>query len=138
GGWAGTIVYQGLAAAVAAGYAGVSTDTGHVGGSAQFALGHPEKLNDLAFRSQHEMTIKAKALVEAHYGSAPQISIWNGCSQGGRQGLELAERYPADYDATVAGAPAANWMNIHAGRMILNRLVNATSDSVIPASKYLM
>jgi hypothetical protein len=50
---------------LAAGYAGVSTDTGHVGGSAQFALGHPEKLNDLAFRSQHEMTVKAKATAAA-------------------------------------------------------------------------
>jgi feruloyl esterase len=138
GGWAGTISYAALASAVAAGYAGVSTDTGHVGGSAQFAMGHPEKLIDLAYRSQHEMTVKAKALVEAFYGSAPKVSIWNGCSQGGRQGIELAERYPDDYHATIAGAPAVNWMNIHAGRMVLNRFMNRSAESAIPASKYPM
>jgi feruloyl esterase len=46
GGWAGVISYSALAEAVKAGYAGASTDTGHVGGSGSFALGHPEKLID--------------------------------------------------------------------------------------------
>ena len=61
GGWAGVISYSALADAVKAGYAGASTDTGHVGGSGSFALQHPEQLIDFSWRSEHEMTLKAKA-----------------------------------------------------------------------------
>src|SRR5207247_8693093 len=59
GGWAGTIPYPGMADAVVAGYVAAGTDTGHVGNTAEFALGHPEKLIDLAYRSIHEMTVQA-------------------------------------------------------------------------------
>ncbi len=136
GGWAGTISYPALAAAVAAGYAGASTDTGHTGNTAQFALGHPEKVIDLAYRSVHEMTVKAKTIIEAHYGNAPKSSYWNGCSQGGRQGLAEAQRYPADFDGIVAGAAAWNQMYLHAGRLAINKVANRTPDSNIPQSKY--
>src|SRR5262245_3795594 len=136
GGWAGTISYTALAGAVAAGYATVSTDTGHVGNSGAFALGHPEKVTDFAYRSVHEMTVKAKALIDAFYGTRPTLSIWNGCSQGGRQGITEAVRYPTDFDGVIAGAPAVNWIHLHAGRMAINRAVNATPASVIPSAKY--
>src|SRR3989442_6839233 len=53
GGWAGAIPYGSLAGALASGYATAGTDTGHVGGTADFAMGHPEKLIDLAYRSIH-------------------------------------------------------------------------------------
>ena len=91
GGWAGTIPYTAIAAAVAAGYAGAGTDTGHVGGNADFALGHPEKVIDLAYRSIHEMTVQSKSIVNAMYGSPAKLSYYNGCSQGGRQGRRGAE-----------------------------------------------
>jgi feruloyl esterase len=136
GGWAGSISYPALASAVAAGYATVSTDTGHVGNSGAFALGHPEKVTDFAYRSVHEMTVKAKAVIDAFYGTRPTLSIWNGCSQGGRQGITEAVRYPTDFDGIIAGAPAVNWIHLHAGRMAINRAVNATPASVIPPSKY--
>ena len=136
GGWTGSIPYQAMAAAVAAGYATAGTDTGHVGNTAAFALGHPEKLIDFGYRAVHEMTVKAKAVIDAFYGAAPTLSIWNGCSQGGRQGVAEAVRYPADFDAIVAGAPAVNFVHLHAGRMAINHAVNATPASVIPASKY--
>src|SRR5262245_31613116 len=87
GGWAGTIPYAALARTLASGYAGAGTDTGHTGNNADFALGHPEKVIDLAYRSIHEMTVHAKTIIKAHYGSAPKVSYYNGCSQGGRQGL---------------------------------------------------
>jgi len=138
GGWAGTIVYNALATAVTAGYAAVNTDTGHVGGTAAFALGHPEKLTDMAYRAVHEMTIKAKLLVDLYYGSAPKLSFWNGCSLGGRQGITEALRYPADFDAIVAGAPAVNWMNLHVGRLALNLNANKTPDAAIAPAKYPM
>src|SRR5215813_14164472 len=106
GAWAGNISYPAMATALAAGYATVSTDTGHTGGDAKFMVGHPEKLVDFEERAVHEMTLTAKAIVDAYYGTAPKASYFNGCSTGGRQALTAAQRYPLDFDAIVAGAPA--------------------------------
>jgi len=72
GGWAGTIGYAAMATALAAGYATTSTDTGHVGNTASFALGHPEKVIDIGYRAVHEMTVQAKAIVNGYYNSAPK------------------------------------------------------------------
>ncbi len=136
GGWAGVISYPALAQAVAAGYAGASTDTGHVGNTAAFAIGHPEKVIDMGYRAVHEMTVKAKAIMDAYYGTGPKMSFWNGCSQGGRQGMTEAQRYPADFDAIVAGAPAVNWMTLHGVRMAIHQKAHATEDSAIAPDKY--
>jgi feruloyl esterase len=138
GGWAGTIPYAALAAAVADGYAGAGTDTGHVGNNADFALGHPEKLIDLAYRSIHEMTVQAKTIIKEHYGSPAKFSYYNGCSQGGRQGLAAAQKYPEDFNGIIAGAAAWNQMRMHAARTALNLSVNKDPDSVIPPSRYTM
>lgn len=138
GGWAGTIPYAALAGAVAAGYAGAGTDTGHTGNSADFALGHPEKVIDLAYRSIHEMTVQSKAVVNAHYGSPAKFSYYNGCSQGGRQGLAAAQKYPEDFNGIIAGAASWNQMRAHAARVALNLIVNKEADSVIPPGKYPM
>jgi len=107
-----------------------------VGNTASFALGHPDKVIDFGYRAVHEMTAKAKAVIDAFYGQPASLSIWNGCSQGGRQGVAAAVRYPADFDAVVAGAPAVNYMHLHAGRMAMNRMVNASAAAVIPPAKY--
>jgi len=136
GGWTGSVPYPAMANAVLGGYATAGTDTGHVGNTAAFALGHPEKVIDFGYRAVHEMTVKAKSIIDAFYGSAPTLSIWNGCSQGGRQGVAEAVRYPADFDGIIAGAPAVNFINMHAGRVAMNRSVNATPAGAIPASKY--
>jgi feruloyl esterase len=136
GGWAGTISYPAMAAALNAGYATASTDTGHVGGTADFALGHPEKLIDLAYRSMHEMTVQAKVIINEHYGSAAKYSYYNGCSQGGRQGLAEAQRYPEDFNGIIAGASAWDQMRMMGERTALNVVVNKDADSVIPAIKY--
>src|SRR5687767_11304496 len=102
GGWTGSIPYPAMAAALAGGYATAGTDTGHVGNTAAFALGHPEKVIDFGYRAVHEMTVQAKKVVDAFYGMPVRLSIWNGCSQGGRQGVAEAVRYPADFDAIIA------------------------------------
>jgi feruloyl esterase len=115
GGWSGNIVYPALGAAVSRGYAAASTNTGHDGGDASFAPGHPEKLVDFAYRAVHEMTVKAKALAETYYGNAPARSYWNGCSSGGKQGLKEAQKFPRDYDGIIAGAPANYWTHLMAG-----------------------
>jgi feruloyl esterase len=135
GGYVGNIGYAGLGNAVKAGYAAGNTDTGHVGGTADFALGHPELVTDFAYRAVHEMTLKSKAVVEAFYGKAPARSYYNGCSQGGRQGLEEAQKFPADYDGIVSGAPAV----YHTAGMIRNiAAAQATlgdPDAYVPAAK---
>src|SRR4029078_5112070 len=100
------------------GFAAGSTDTRHEGASGSFALDANGRLNwplirDNAYLGIHEMTVVGKALAEAFYGTAPQRSYFNGCSTGGRQGLMEAQRYPADYDGVVAGAPAINWTKLH-------------------------
>jgi feruloyl esterase len=138
GGWAGSISYSALAAALAAGYATASTDTGHAGNTAAFALDHPEKLVDMGYRAVHEMTVQGRAIVDAYYGSRPTRSIWNGCSQGGRQAITEAERYPADYDAILAGAPAIYNMELHVTRVALNAFVHRTAESSIPTEKFAM
>ena len=106
--WAGTISYGEMGAALARGYAVAATDTGHTGNglTAEFAVGHPEKLVDFGHRAVHETAVTAKRVIAAFYGSGPQKSYWNSCSTGGRQGLMEAYRYPDDYDAISAMAPA--------------------------------
>jgi feruloyl esterase len=134
GGWAGVISYPALANAVQEGYATSSTDTGHEGGNAKFAVGHPEKIVDFAYRAVHEMTIKSKAILTAYYGRGPRLSYWNGCSTGGRQGLMEAQRYPEDFDAIVAGAPANFQTHLHAFDMDLQSAVRQPGAAV-PAAK---
>jgi feruloyl esterase len=135
GGWSGVINYGGLANAVKHGFASASTDTGHAGGSAEFAYGHPEKLIDFAYRSEHEMTVKAKALISAFYGAAPKHSYWNGCSSGGKQGLKEAQKYPEDYDGIIAGAPANNWVALLSSDMMNTVALLKDSRSTIPQPK---
>src|SRR5215471_1652782 len=106
GGWAGTISYTALAEGVRGGYATASTDTGHSTPGGGFVAGHPEKLIDFSWRSEHEMTVKAKVVVQAFYGAAARRSYWNGCSTGGRQALKEAQMFPDDFDGLIAGAPA--------------------------------
>jgi feruloyl esterase len=105
GGWAGVISYSALAEGVRGGYAAASTDTGHSTPGGSFVAGHPEKLIDFSWRSEHEMTVKAKAIVAAFYGAAARRSYWNGCSTGGRQALKEAQMFPDDFDGIIAGAP---------------------------------
>ncbi|MDQ4112599.1 MAG: tannase/feruloyl esterase family alpha/beta hydrolase [Actinomycetota bacterium] len=101
--------------AVADGYVGSVTDTGH--SSTQFNgewAWSPTGMNyaqiqDFAYRANHEMAVKSKRMIEAYYGQGPAYSYWDGCSTGGREGLTEAMRYPDDFDGVVAGAPAINW-----------------------------
>jgi Tannase and feruloyl esterase len=114
GGYAGSISFSGLADAVRHGYATASTDTGHEdsGTSAQWALNHPEKIVDFGHRAIHETAIGAKAIIHTFYGEDPKKSYFNSCSNGGRQALMEAQRYPADYDGIIAGAPANYWTHL--------------------------
>jgi feruloyl esterase len=136
GGWGWSINEADLARMLKRGYAAASTDTGHTGGSASFAMGHPEKLTDFGHRAVHWMTMHAKAIVEAYYGRAPRWSYFTGCSSGGRQGLMEAQRYPEDYDGIVAGAPTNNWTNMMFGRIWVAHATLLEKDAYIPPAKY--
>ena len=136
GGWAGTIGYPAMAQALARGYATTSTDTGHSTPGGGFALGHPEKLADYAYRSEHEMTVKAKAIVNAFYGSAPNRSYFNGCSTGGRQALTEAWRYPDDFDGIIAGAAANPKTHLDTWRIWMGLETLKDPAARIPKEKY--
>jgi Tannase and feruloyl esterase len=109
-----------IASTAAAGVAGVegavssTTDTGHAGPGGAFAMNPDGTINkalwtDFASRAIHEQAVKTKALATAYYGTAPKYSYWDGGSTGGRQGLNLAQNHPADFDGMVALYPAINW-----------------------------
>jgi len=136
GGWSGAINVNALEAALLRGYATSSTDTGHQGSSASFALGHPEKLIDYAWRSEHEMTVKAKAIVAAFYGRGPRLSYWNGCSAGGKQAMKEAQRFPDDFDGIVAGSPGLDWVARATLSMWVAQAVHKDGASYIPPAKY--
>lgn len=106
--WAGQLSYSQLADPLSRGYAVATTDTGHTGSglTAEWAIGHTQKLIDFGHRAVHVMTVTAKAAIKDYYGKGPSYSFWNSCSTGGRQGLMAAFRYPEDYDAISAMAPA--------------------------------
>jgi len=113
GGFAGAIPRGSFAGPVKAGYAVAGTDDGHqetVGTKADWALGHPEKLIDFGYRALKEATDIARALIVAEKASKPTKSYFYGCSDGGREALMEAQRYPTDFDGIVAGAPA-NYMS---------------------------
>jgi feruloyl esterase len=105
--------------ALEAGYATLSTDNGHVtdpeapnGGSEnRWALDHPQKMVDFAWRAVHSASIAAKDIVAKYYGRKPVESYFVGCSTGGRQALMEATRFPDDFNGIIAGAPAWHWTN---------------------------
>jgi tannase/feruloyl esterase len=135
GGWSGAITPNTLAGAVRRGYATAMTDTGHQGGSGSFALGHPEKLIDFAYRAVHETAVQSKAVIAAYYGKGPRLSYWNGCSSGGKQGLKEAQRFPDDFDGIIAGAPANYWTHLTAQSVWTVEAAKADPASDIPAAK---
>src|SRR4051812_5862407 len=117
GGFAGSIDFRALGDNVRRGYATAATDTGHEGEAADgsWAYKHPEKVVDFGYRALHLTTLNAKELVKAFYNNAPQHAYFDSCSDGGREALVEAQRFPEDFDGILAGAPANNWTNMVAG-----------------------
>jgi tannase/feruloyl esterase len=92
-----------------------ATDDGHVGRTpavvddGSWGAHDQAARDDFEFRAPHVVSRASKAIIQAFYGSPPKKSYFTGCSDGGREGLLLAQRYPADFDGIVAGAPANYW-----------------------------
>ncbi len=136
GGFAGYIDYPGLGTAISSGFASASTNTGHDGTpiDASWAKGHPDKVVDFGWRAIHETAVTAKAIIQAFYGEAPTHNYFTGCSNGGRQALMEAQRFPADYDGIVAGAPANYWTKVFA-TFIFDMQAMAPQGAYIGAEK---
>ena len=137
GGFAGAIGYAGMANAISHGYATASTDTGHSGEGtdASWAFRHQEKAIDFGYRAIHEAAVTAKAVISAFYGDGPRRSYFNSCSNGGRQALIEAQRYPADYDGIIAGAPANYWTHLLTAAIFDMQATAADTAAYIPATK---
>src|SRR3989440_5462228 len=147
GGYAGSV--SAPTSAVSGGYAGATTDTGHVGGSGTFGCvndcvgnnaSNPGRPNiplqvDFANRSEHLMAVLGKQLVKAYYGQSPTYSYWNGCSTGGRQGLRMAQDFPYDYDGILAGAPAIHWDRFQAGQIWYQTVMYQDNGAPVPTAK---
>jgi hypothetical protein len=125
--------------ALAKGYATAGDDLGHeitaVVVDGTWVIGHPEKVKDFAYRADHVTAEFAKALIAAYYGRPPQFSYFRGCSNGGHEALMEAERYPADYDGIIAGAPANSWTHIMAGFLWNETALFGKPESQIPQGK---
>jgi feruloyl esterase len=135
GAWGGSIQYAALADSMRRGYAAASTDTGHTGPDASFAVGHPEKLVDFGYRAVHETAVQGKATTKALYGSAPRLSYFNGCSGGGRQAFMEAQRFPEDFDGIIAGAPGYNRTDVAFQTIGMIKATHKDAASVIPDAK---
>ncbi|MEB0204553.1 tannase/feruloyl esterase family alpha/beta hydrolase [Pseudomonas sp. CCC3.1] len=140
-GWGGAMMFPTLITGIEQGYATAATDTGHdssteEGKGGQFALGHPEKLIDYAWRADHLMTVHAKALIKAYYGESARRSYWIGCSLGGLEGLIEAKRFPDDYDGIVAGAPPNPLVKFNAAQLWPSWLISRSPDAHMTQAKF--
>jgi tannase/feruloyl esterase len=139
GGWAGAIQGWGdMQEALRRGYATAGTDTGHSAADGQagmFALGHPEKIVDFAFRALHDMTVKSKYLIDSYYTAPLSYSYYKGCSTGGRQGVMAAQRYPGDYDGIIAGALANRHIHMHTAGAYRQMQLALHPDQALPEAK---
>ncbi|MGD0731316.1 MAG: tannase/feruloyl esterase family alpha/beta hydrolase [Terracidiphilus sp.] len=139
GGFAGTFYYQQMGPYLKRGFAALGSDAGHQaeGTDSTWAYGHPEKVKDFGWRAIHLTAERGKELVSAYYGKPADKSYFESCSDGGREGLMEAQRFPEDYDGIMAGAPAAAWStSIAAGVRMVQRLSNPADyipDRKLPA-----
>lgn len=97
-------------------FAVAATDDGHtgMGTDGSWALGHPEKVIDFGYRAVHETSAHAREIIAAFYGKPQKYAYFNGCSEGGREAMMEAQRYPADFNGIIAGSAALNWMGLMA------------------------
>ncbi len=121
--------------ALALGFAFAQTNTGHDARkepSGSFIMSNPEKAIDYAYRAVHVTATTAKSITKDYYGKAVSKAYWNSCSNGGRQGLIEAQRYPEDFDGIVANSPWVDQTGFTIGAM-WNQ--NALSDASITPAK---
>lgn len=118
GGFAGAVPYRLMSYVMSLGYAVAGTDDGHQSNEmtdARWALNHPEKIKDFGWRAIHDTAVDAKVLLRRVAAHAPAKSYFFGCSDGGREALMMAQRYPTFFDGIIAGAPAYSMTKLLSG-----------------------
>ena len=135
GGFVGSIQNQALGLGVLQrGYATAGTDTGHQSKSqgidGSWALNNLDRLVNYGHLAVHRVTETAKHIVERHYAAAPTRSYFAGCSNGGRQALMSAQRYPGDFDVILAGAPAHDFAGTAAAFLDVTRHMYPSMDDL--------
>ncbi|KAF5586343.1 feruloyl esterase B-2 [Fusarium pseudocircinatum] len=135
GGIGGCIDFPSVQNGAQLGFASFGTNTGHDGEQGfDFFLNKPEVINDFGYRGIHIEAVVAKQIVEQYYGETAPKSYYQGCSTGGRRGLQNAQLYPDDFDGILAGAPGINWLHIVASKGILARRIgwpDLTSEAYV-------
>lgn len=112
GGMAGGLSSDYLRDRACEGYAAAHTDMGTFKGR-DFGIKNREVWKDFGWRSTHNMTVIAKALIVECYGKTPDYSYFYGGSTGGQQALAMAQRFPEDFDGIIADKPANNRVFLH-------------------------
>ncbi len=139
GGWAGSIQgYGDMEDALRRGYATAATDNGHSasdGPNGMFALDHPEKVVDFAYRAVHDMAVKSKRVIAAYYSKPLQYSYFKGCSTGGRQAVMSAQRYPGDFDGIIGGALANRHIHMHTAAVATAIRLSRNPEQAISEAK---
>lgn len=137
GGLAGVIFHPLLAQLLERGHATASTDNGHQASpiDGTWAIGQPEKVRDFAERAVRVTSDIAKAMVASFYAKPARRSYFFGCSEGGREALIAAQRYPEAFDGIIAGAPAADWTNLMTGFVWRGQALHGSEEGYIPESK---
>ncbi len=135
GGYSGQMDVRAMHSALVQGYVVAGSDTGHSGGDLKFAVGHPAKIDDWAYRAVHVMTEAAKFIVRSYYGHLPEHAYFSGCSTGGQQALSEAQRYPDDYDGIVAGDPGNDRIHLNVGFLWSWRALHDAPGADLPPNK---
>ena len=113
GGYCGTVqgqTFPSCDAQLGGDFAMATDDEGHVtagglGGGGLFAFNDQKLRNEYGYESEQALYIVSREIIKDYYGQLPNRSYYNGCSDGGREAMEMAERYPDDFDGIIAGAP---------------------------------
>ena len=144
GGFAGSISLSGIANAVSRGYATAGTDDGTSGppAGAPAFIGNTDVLLDYGYRAIKATSDDSKAIIDILLGQAPSYSYFVGCSDGGREALQEAQRFPSDFDGIIVGSPVNDQVGEFASSYLWDMQATLTGpqtdnvpDAYIPASK---
>ena len=127
---------DGCKPAAAGDFVVASTDMGHQGPASDFGR-DAQKRVDFAYRGVHLTALASKKLINAFYGQPAAYSYFSGCSDGGREALMEAQRYPDDFDGIIAGAPALMFQvqnSLHHGWLAMSN-TGADGKPIVTAAR---
>lgn len=122
-GFTGVLYWSEMVRQLRRGYATGVTDDGHTAGpgfDVSWAFGYPQRIVDLAYRAVHELAVKSKLVINAYYGKSARYAYFNGCSDGGREGMKEAQMFPEDFDGIIAGGAAQYWTHAATEQLVMS------------------